>query len=33
MLFLRIELRDERSDMQGDGSRERVVVGPQAVPK
>ena len=33
MLFLRIELLDERSDMRGDGSRERVVLDPQAVPK
>ena len=33
MLFLRIELLDERSDTRGNGSRERVVVGPQAVPK
>src|SRR5262249_10274755 len=33
MLFLRIELRDERGDTRGNGSRERVVVGPQAVPK
>jgi hypothetical protein len=33
MLFLPIELLDERSDMRGDGSRERVVLGPQAVPQ
>src|SRR5215813_6552245 len=33
MLFLRIELLDERSDTWGNGSRERVVVGLQAVPK
>jgi hypothetical protein len=33
MLFLRIELLDERSDTRGNGSRERVVVDPQAVPK
>jgi hypothetical protein len=33
MLFLRIELLDERGDTRGDGSRERVVVGPQALPK
>jgi hypothetical protein len=31
MLFLRIELLDERSDMRGDGSRESVVLDPQAV--
>lgn len=33
MLFLRIELLDERSDTRGNGSRERVVVGPQALPE
>jgi hypothetical protein len=33
MLFLRIELLDERSDMRGDGSREGVVLHPQAVPE
>jgi hypothetical protein len=33
MLFLPIELLDERGDMRGDGSRERVVLGPQAVPE
>jgi len=33
MLFLPIELPDERSDMRGDGSRERVVLDPQAVPE
>ena len=26
------ELRDERSDMRGDGSRERVVLDPEVVP-
>jgi hypothetical protein len=31
MLFLPIELLDERDDMRGDGSRECVVLGPQAV--
>jgi len=33
MLFLRIELLDEPSDMRGDGGRESVVLDPQAVPK
>src|SRR5262249_62117145 len=33
MLFLRIELLDERSDTRGDGSRESLVLDPQAVPK
>jgi hypothetical protein len=33
MLFLRIELLDERSDMRGDGSRESVILDPQAVSK
>jgi hypothetical protein len=33
MLFLAIELLDERRDMRGDGSRERVVLDPQATPK
>jgi hypothetical protein len=33
MLFLRIELLDEPSDMRGDGGREGVVLDPQAVPK
>ena len=31
-LFLRFELLDERSDMQGDGSRESVVLDPEVVP-
>ena len=33
MLFLRIELLEERSDMRRDGGRESVVLNPQAVPK
>jgi hypothetical protein len=31
-LFLRFELLDERSDMQGDGSGESVVLDPEVVP-
>src|SRR5262245_28978285 len=33
LLFLPIELLDERSDMRGDGSRERAGLGRQAVPQ
>jgi hypothetical protein len=33
VLLLRIELLDERSDVQGHGGRESVVLGPQAEPK
>src|SRR5262249_8112357 len=33
MLFLRIELLDERSDTRGDGSRESLVLDPQEVPQ